>query len=128
MAPASISVDIMQQKLCVHIRPTATTPASTAAITQLTDSVTRVQVTNHKKFVKPFHTVILTSARTPATITALRCQRYAGVLQPTILYLPEKRVHYSVEFTHTILAIMIHYIVLCTIPRTASATPIVPSS
>ena len=100
-------------------------PASIAAITQLTDSVTRDQVTSHKQFAKPFRIVTLTSARTPATITAQRCRSYACVLLHTILHLPEKRVKLFAVFTPIAPVTISRHTVPGTRQTTASVTPIV---
>jgi len=125
MAPVSISVDTMVEKLCIHLSPFATTPALIAAITQLTVSATHVQATTHKQRVKPLQKVTMMSAVTLATITALRYRSSGSALCTVVLHSPEEPVKISAVFTSMAPVTMSRHTVQCTTQTTVNVTPVV---
>jgi len=100
-APVRILAGITPQKPFLRI---AITPASLAAITQLTDSATRVPATNHRRRATPYRTVTMTSAIARATITASRCRSWATALWVRTRPSPAKPVNLSAVFTPIALA------------------------
>ena len=116
--PVAILADITRRKQLPRIITTATTAASTAAITQLTVSAIHDQVTDRKQCAKPFRTVIMTPATAPATITVPRCRASADVSQVPARHSPEKRVKLSAAFTPVESATISRR----TVPRSAQTT------